>query len=469
MNKFLSLKVVLTCIVFFMLINACKKESFITSSDAYLRTSEDTLHFDTVFTSLGSTTQYLKVFNVNDQKLKLSSVKLMGGAASFFKLNVDGLPGTDFTDIEMEANDSLYMFATVKINPSAANLPFLVRDSIRIDYNGNTRWIQLEAFGKNANFMRNVRVTKDSSLTNNLPIVILGSLIVYPNATLTIPPSTQLYVHANAPIMVYGTLKAVAPDTNSRIVFQGIRIDAPYKDYPGGWPYIYFAPSSKQNQLQHCVIKNAYQGVVVDSLASGGQPKLSMKQCILDNIYDRAIIGNNSSVDAENCLISNVGYGFYGVSGGTYNFNHCTFTVISNYFINHKESLITLSNTNNDKTYSNPLSVNFYNSIIYSEGGIQEDEIAIPKKDDAVAFTVNMSKVLYKQKTGIGNISFIQCYKNINPQFDSVDISKNYYSFKLRDSSPCIDSAALPTLPFDLDGRTRPQGAGNDLGCYEKQ
>jgi hypothetical protein len=155
-----------------LLISSCKKESFITSSDAVLRTSEDTLHFDTVFTTLGSTTQYLKIFNLNNQKLKLSSLILKGGVSSFFKINVDGVSGTNFKDLELEPNDSMYMFATVRIDPNMANLPFLVRDSIEILYNGNTKWIQLQAYGKNARFLNNVKVTTDSSFTNSMPIVI---------------------------------------------------------------------------------------------------------------------------------------------------------------------------------------------------------------------------------------------------------------------------------------------------------
>ena len=132
MKRFFKLQYIgLLICSFLLLATSCKKESFITSSDALLRASEDTLHFDTVFTTLGSTTQYLKLFNQNDAKLNISSIELMGGASSFFKLNVDGLPGTSFKNIEMEANDSLYFFASVRIDPNIANLPFLVRDSIK--------------------------------------------------------------------------------------------------------------------------------------------------------------------------------------------------------------------------------------------------------------------------------------------------------------------------------------------------
>lgn len=452
-----------------LLITACKKDSFITSKDAYLRASEDTLHFDTVFTVLGSTTQYLKIFNGNDQKLKLNSIELMGGANSFFKLNVDGLPGTKFTNIDLEANDSLYMFASVKIDPTIANLPFLVRDSIKIEYNSNIKWIQLEAFGKNAKFMRDAVISTNTTLNNSLPVVILGSLTVNPNATLTIAPSTQLYIHANAPIIINGTLKATA-DANTKIVFQGIRIDDPYKDYPGSWPFIYFGKTSKDNLLRHCVIKNAYQGLVLDSVSLNANPKVTIEQCTIDNIYDRAILCSNSSLSATNCLISNVGYGFYALSGGDYKLDFCTFASYSNYYLSHKQPLITLSNTNEDKSYSNNLTFNMTNSIIYGEGGFVDDEVVLPKTNATYSSSVNFKNVLYKQKTNPANVSFINCIKNKNPLFDSIDISRKFYSFKLKEGSPCIDSANNTfNVLKDINDKPRIAGIAADLGCYEKQ
>src|SRR4028119_1996995 len=86
---------------------SCSKTSFITSPDASVNFSADTLHFDTVFTTTGSVTKTVKIFNLNDQKLRLSNVKLMGGTASAFKLNVDGTPGVTFPNIELQPNDSI--------------------------------------------------------------------------------------------------------------------------------------------------------------------------------------------------------------------------------------------------------------------------------------------------------------------------------------------------------------------------
>ncbi len=466
LNRFVFLSF-LSCII---LVTSCKKDTFITSSDAILRISEDTIHFDTVFTSLGSTTHYLKIFNLNDQKLKLTSLTLKGGASSFFKLNVDGISGTNFSNLELEANDSMYMFATVRIDPNLANLPFIVRDSIEILYNGNTKWIQLQAYGKNARFLNNVKVTTDSSFTNSMPIVILGSLTINQNKTLTIQQGTQIYVHANAPIVVNGTLKAIGDTSlSSKIVFQGIRIDDPYKDYPGSWPYIYFSPTSKDNQLQHCIIKNAYQGVVAENPASNSNPKVTIDQCIFNNIYDKALLCYNSSLLVRNSLISNCGFGFYAVSGGTYNFNHCTFASFSNYYLSHKESLITLSNTTNDLSNSNALNVTINNSIIYGDGGFVDNEISIPKTNTAVGFSVSCNSILYKQKTNPANVTITNSLKDANPNFEEIDYTKNIYNFNIKTNSPCIDAAQAPSLSVDINGKPRPQGIRSDIGCYEKQ
>ena len=59
-------------VVLCLLIYSCKKDSFITSSDARLSTSVDSLKYDTVFTSIGSITKSFKINNLNNQKLLLS-------------------------------------------------------------------------------------------------------------------------------------------------------------------------------------------------------------------------------------------------------------------------------------------------------------------------------------------------------------------------------------------------------------
>src|SRR6478672_4556072 len=132
---------------------SCRKDSNITSRDASISVSADTIHFDTLFTSTGSVTHFFKIFNDNDRKLRISDITLSGGNASYFSINADGSQGPRVEGLELDANDSLYVFVTVSIDPSNANLPFVVQDSIGITCNGNQKWVQLQAWGQNATFI----------------------------------------------------------------------------------------------------------------------------------------------------------------------------------------------------------------------------------------------------------------------------------------------------------------------------
>ncbi|MEK7227254.1 MAG: hypothetical protein AAB221_16440, partial [Bacteroidota bacterium] len=214
-------------LIFFI---SCRKDSFITSSDARVTITADTLKFDTVFVTAGSTYQTFKIFNENNQKLRLSSLKLMGGSGSAYKMNVDGTSGTQFSNLEINANDSLYVFVQVNMDPNVANLPFVIRDSIQVSYNGNDKLVRLEAWGQNAHFFRNKVIAANETWINDLPYVILGSLTVNTNQILTIDKGCRIYVHADAPILVNGTMLVNGlKDTADRVYFRGDRLDDPYK------------------------------------------------------------------------------------------------------------------------------------------------------------------------------------------------------------------------------------------------
>src|SRR5687768_8966420 len=161
--KPITLLIIVFCIVSIL---SCRKDTYITSQDAVVNISADTIHFDTLFTTTGSVTHYFKIFNNNERKLKISDIALSGGANSFFKINADGSEGPSVSGLEIEANDSLYVFVTVKVDPTTANLPFIVQDSIGVNYNGNRKWVHLQAWGQNANFMRANVITSDTTWTN---------------------------------------------------------------------------------------------------------------------------------------------------------------------------------------------------------------------------------------------------------------------------------------------------------------
>ena len=251
-----------------LLLYSCRKDSFITSSDARVTITADTLKYDTVFVTAGSTYRTFKIINENNQKLRLSSIKLSGGSTSVYKINVDGIPGIQFSNLEIEPNDSVYVFAQVNVNPNAATLPFILRDSIEITYNGKKRLVQLEAWGQNAHFFRGKVVSANETWNNDLPYVILGSLLINANQTLTINKGCRIYVHADAPIVVDGSLLVNGlKDTVDRVYFRGDRLDEPYKDYPASWPGIFLRSTAKDNIFNYAIIKNAFQAIGIQDPA----------------------------------------------------------------------------------------------------------------------------------------------------------------------------------------------------------
>ena len=456
-------------VIFLLIIIAfsCRKNSFIDSPNASTSFSADTLHFDTVFTTAGSVTQSFKIFNQNNQKLRLSQIKLMGGASSAYKINVDGTAGESFSDIEVEPNDSLYVFVSVTINPNTADLPFIVQDSILVNYNGNNKYVQLRAFGQNAHFLHNQRITKDSVWNNNFPFVILGNVSVDSNVTLTINKGCKIYCHANAPFIVNGTLRVIGEKYDStRVTFSGDRLDPGYNDLPASWPGIYFTGSSINNVLTYAIIKNAYQGIIAGP-ANNFNTKITLNQCIIDNIYDAGIISVASSIKAVNCLITNCGSNISIAGGGNYSFDHCTVASYANAYMDHKNPVLFITN-GYDQNQTFALAAHFRNCIFYGEGGIVENEVAADKKASADPFDVTFENVLYKNKDITIDPLFTNSIKNQLPQFDSIDAGRRFFDFHLKPGSPAIDTGLAAGVSIDLDGKTRGTLNLPDLGCYEQ-
>jgi hypothetical protein len=449
--------------------SSCNKDSFISSPDATISTSTDTVKFDTVFTSIGSVTQSFKINNTNNQKLLFNSIKLAGGDASSFKININGSVASQLSDVELAADDSLYVFVTVRIDPNLSGLPFIVKDSVEINYNGNKRFVQLEAYGQNANFLRNGVISENRTWSNNLPYVILGSLQVDTNVTLTVDAGCRIYSHANAPILVDGTL-IINGIKELPVTFAGDRLDEDYKDLPAGWPGIYFRELSKSNLLNFTVIKNAYRGVVSEYLADNNLPKVSMQQCIIDNAYDAGLLFVNSSFDINNSLISNCGININIILGGDYKLTNCTVASYSTY-VNHKNPVLSANNFAmiSGSNVSTRLNAVFENCIFWGEEGNLVENEAVIDKQGTEPFNVVFDHCLYKATNDPANSVITDCIKNMNPVFDSIDVSKGLFNFHISNmDAPGLDKGILNSYLKDLDDKQRNNGLP-DMGCYEKQ
>ena len=304
------------------LVQCNRDETFITDPGAKLEFSVDTLRFDTTFTELGSATRTLKVFNTHNQPIRISKI-YVESSDTRFRFNVDGIPGNEAEDIEIAANDSLYIFGEVTVNPDEplSISPFVINDALIFETNGNTQRVVLEAWGQNANYIPS-RFNKGgvallSCDFNEVvwddpkPYVIYGILLI-DSCTLNLPAGTQVYVHGgiarvedgmgnldvyndgfiyvlpNGKLDINGTL-------DDPVVIQGDRLEEPFQEVEGQWVGVILA--SRENDFEHAVIKNSFIGVLVDSAAS-----LQMKNTQLYNTSSSGIVARHAEISAQKLL-----------------------------------------------------------------------------------------------------------------------------------------------------------------------
>ncbi len=448
-----------------LFILSCRKEGFITSPDAIVNITTDSLKYDTVFASAGSVTKSFKIINENNRKLRLSEIRLMGGSSSPFKMNLDGSPAVSVENIEIQANDSIYVFMQVNVDPNLASQPFILQDSIRIAYNGVERFVQLEAWGQNAHYLRGAEISSDQVFSNNLPYVVLGSLHVKPGAVLTIDQGCRLYFHSNAPMVVDGTLVINGTkDTVDRVWFRGDRLDEPYRDYPAAWPGIHFGEQSSDNVLNYVILSNAYQALAVTGPSVNGNPKLTLNQCIVDNAFDAGIITSNSSLTAVNCLVSNCGKGVQLLGGGQYRFTHCTLAGYSTTVLAHNAPVLELSD--NDGTNIAPVDATFLNCIMWGDGGLVENEV-LTERAGSLSYNVTFSHNFWKITDTPADATLLFNTDNVDPLFMITDGSNRIFDFHLSDISSALNTGTPTPVTIDLDGNSRLTGFP-DPGCFEK-
>jgi len=342
-----------------------------------------------------------------------------------------------------------------------------VQDSITVHYNGNEAKVQLEAYGQNAHFIRNGIIRSDATWTNDLPWVLIGPLQVDTGITLTLNKGTRVYCHADAPILVDGTLIVNGTKTDS-VVFRGDRLDEGYRDLPAAWPGIYFRGTSKANRFTHALIRNAYQGIVTQGLPGTSTPKVDLQACVIDNAYDAGIIGYNSSIRAWNLQVTNCGSDLLLVAGGDYEFRHCSIAAWSTIYATHKKPVLLASNWDslNNQVTINPMNALFENCIFWGDNGTVDNEVLFSKRGTS-NWNVILRNSLYKAKDDLTDAVLTDCLRNLDPLFDSVDISHMVFDLHLdRNPSPALDKGVPGPVTTDLDDR--PRGVLPDLGCHER-
>ena len=324
---------------------SCEKESFkVDDGGVKLEFSTDTLTFDTVFTTVGTTTRIVTIYNRSSDNLKLSTVTLSGGVASHFRMNVDGDTSLVARDIEIEAGDSIFIFVQANINPTDATMPFVVEDAIVFS---NGQRVALTAWGRNAIYHRILpsdstwfTVIDCENWNHTLPHVFIDPAAVLDGHTLTLRNGDELYFYDDAMLIIDSNAHLRVQGTeDAPVLFTSMRHDGWYDYLPGQWQTIWFYNYSIGNVIDHAVIENGTCGL---RCYPGSQ--LTVSNTVIRNMSDCGIVGQAATITGRNLLVYDCLADVTVLRGGSYDFRNCTFANYWSYSARQIEGIVLSNN-----------------------------------------------------------------------------------------------------------------------------
>ncbi len=507
MRVLYSLFIIIT-IVF---LSSCRKDFGTIISSGELEFSVDTVLLNRVFNDISSSTQSFKVYNKSDDAISIPSIALGRGANSFYRLNVDGISGKSFQDIEILANDSIFIFVEATVDFSqVTDTDFFYRDSVVFHSGANEQDVDLEALVLDVNLIRPDRTQQsdgsfiyeaiilgensegekigvrgtmldgNTTFSNEKPYLIYGYVGVPENTTLTVNAGATLYFHENSGIIVEkdATLK-VEGEFENEVLFEDDRLEPEFEDVAGQWGLIWLREGSKDNSINYATIKNNAIGVLVDD-TGGSAITLTIKNTQIYNTSNYGILGRDAHVLGENLVIAKSAQATLACTeGGSYNFKHCTFanywnsgfrqlpSVLVNNFVAYRDE-------NNDEVIElhNLNEASFTNCIV---DGNQNLEFVLDKVEGA-NFTFNIKNCMLKFNTDnaeiLNNPLFdfenTSLYKNIilNGKANFKDTRENeLFIGQDSEANGNADVGVASQVPFDILNISRTTSP--DIGAYQ--
>jgi hypothetical protein len=471
----------------------CHKEKFATDSTQILAFSTDTVLFDTLFSTIGSTTLSFRVYNQHDETIVIDEIKLRQGANSPFRLNVDGENGHYHEAVEILPNDSMWIFVEVTIDPSNDNTPFVVEDYVDFSTNGVAQKVLLNAWGQDAHFHGGLGylTTLDCNEIwfDDKPHVIYGILEVEEGCALQIQTGVDVYVHGKGGIWVNKGELHIAGDLGNEVVFQGDRLEASYADLTGQWGiqvdfavetnvgpeivsvvrggiWLYQTPSST---IDYAILKNGNMGIQVDTTGNGydpNNPAVEITNTKILNMSGRGLWAQGASLKCSNMLVGNCGESaaWLGI-GGMYRMDNCTF---ANYGDFSTRTAPTFALTNfyediNDNLVVRPLTdCLFRNCIMYgNNAGLTDFSEFVVQLEDEELQNYEFKYCLVDTDTDVDGGS----YQNMSTLAPFLQAPS---SFDFRISPSGANQNRMLGLNFGDTPFTDIEGHGPYLGSYYK-
>lgn len=488
--------------ILMILVSSCRKDFSTIPSFGNLEFSKDTVFLDTIFTNIGSATYNLKVYNKSNNAITIPKIALENGGNSNYRLNVDGIPGKEFTDINILAKDSIFVFIETTIDFDAVTNP-LYTDRILFDTGEKQQDVDLVTLVRDAHFIfpaQNALNMKIDSLTldgqptsirgrfledNELiftkekPIVIYGYAAVPSNKTLQIDAGAQIYFHDNSGLIVDNKASLKVTGTLSeKVTFEGDRLEPSFENIPGQWGTIWLRAGSVQNEIKHAKIKNGVIGILVDSISNSSTPTLTLENTEIYNNANFGILARETYINAHNVVVGSAGQASLAATvGGAYNFTHCTFAnfwnngirqlpavLVNNFFIG-------VDNTGQEFVETRALTeANFSNCIMDGNNAI---EFLIDVVDDGkfINYSIDNSMLRFSDTNSDFSGVYEMDFAN-NPNYQNI-IRNGFADFRnsrdedfiIGEESNAIQAAKPTSFLIDLLGVSRANNP--DIGAYQ--
>ncbi len=508
------------------LFTGCEPKEDIVTHDpgATLTASVDTVFFDTVFVSRGSTSRRFWVHNPNAKAVHVDEISLAGAASSVarFELIIDGRRGPARRDFDLRGHDSLLVLAKVTIDPNALDTAFLVTDDVLVRANGSARTVKLLAYGENARYYTAPagfaeRIACGEVWTAQKPIVLLGSALVYTMCTLVIEPGTRVYMGNGASLVVRGRLMCGALGAGvPGVTFRGLRRDdfydirdpryqsptidqftPKYAFTPGQWGAILFQPSrgpyqTTRNELFNTVIKNASYGVLIDNPRFVPGHRVRLESCVVRTAYVAGVwgvgagTGTGGSVELINTVIAHCGErAVLGVGGGNWRLAHCTLEMGGAVFPRRDTEALAFNNgvkLESGAIHSEQTTLTVENSVLWSgladdNGNLQNEILLLREGGNPDSLYTCYHNVLHTTNLRYNDAAVYNKpgeESNTNV-FTADSLFRNTSSLGLNLQLDSLGSPArrlgvplIPPVPLDLRGEAR-NPTNPSAGAYESK
>lgn len=394
--------IIFVTVCLLILSGSCRKDFEYANSNGNLSFSKDTVFLDTVFSSIGSSTYTLKVYNRTKEDFVIPSISLNNGNSSNYRLNVDGSAGKSFTDVPLNGQDSLFIFVETTVDfQSNSEASLLYTDVINFDSGDNQQNVTLVTLVQDATFLYpatnpdgsketivfstdiegnelNVQgfVLNDDELnfTKEKPYVIYGYGVVPEGKELVINSGARVHFHQDSGILIQsggkltvnGALSEDQELLEGEVIFEGDRLEPAFSDTPGQWGAIWLAKGSQASNIEYLTIKNGAIGLFVEGDGILDSPTLTIKNSQIYNNSSYNLLSKTSFIEAQNLVLGGAGISsLYCQLGGNYSFIHSTIANYWNKSFRNTSALVLSNYDPMDKDAPNDLlRADFQNCII---------------------------------------------------------------------------------------------------------